>query len=119
MGQLKQIVGAMLADITQARVISDVYYRNLGPLYQEDPVLKLLSVPRTDIKEVTLTLKFAVLDEVPVKNPDRKNDPTAPMTLKEFEEIEAINVDIVTSRLANLPETLISSISITFDLSDR
>ncbi|NET76247.1 beta/gamma crystallin-related protein [Okeania sp. SIO1F9] len=61
MAKLKHIIGEILSDISQARVISDNYSRDLRPLYKEDPFLKLLSVPRTDIKEATIDLKFAIL----------------------------------------------------------
>lgn len=61
MAQLSQIIGAILSDITRARAISDTYTRDLKPSYEQDPFLKFLSVPRTDIKEVTLELKFAII----------------------------------------------------------
>lgn len=61
MAKLKQIISAILNDISQARAIADNYSRELKHSYKEDPFLKLLSVPRTDIKEVTIDLKFAIL----------------------------------------------------------
>lgn len=61
MAKIKQILGAILSDITKAQAISDTYSRDLKPSYREDPFLKLLSVPRTEIKDVTINLKFAIL----------------------------------------------------------
>lgn len=61
MAKLKQVIGAILSDITKGQVISDAYSRDLKSSYREDPVLKLLSVPRTEIKDVTINLKFAIL----------------------------------------------------------
>jgi hypothetical protein len=61
MVKLNQVLGAILSDITQAQFISDAYSRDLKLSYREDPVLKLLSVPRTEIKDVTIDLKFAIL----------------------------------------------------------
>jgi hypothetical protein len=61
MAKLKQVIGAILSDITNAQSISDAYSRDLKPSYREDPFLKLLSVPRTEIKDVTIDLKFAIL----------------------------------------------------------
>ncbi|OZH52484.1 hypothetical protein AFK68_24100 [Hydrocoleum sp. CS-953] len=75
MTKLKHIIGAILSDISQARVISDNYSRDLRPLYKEDPFLKLLSVPRTDIKEATIDLKFAILSNQNDPIPTSKNDP--------------------------------------------
>lgn len=61
MAKLKQILGKILSEITKAQAISDAYSRDLKPSYQEEPFLKLLSVPRTKIKDVTINLKFAIL----------------------------------------------------------
>ncbi|MGL5192657.1 MAG: hypothetical protein ACRC8Y_03490 [Chroococcales cyanobacterium] len=61
MTQIKQFIGAILSEVTKAQAISDTYSRDLKHSYQEDPVLNLLSVPRTKIKEVTIDLKFAIL----------------------------------------------------------
>lgn len=61
MAKLKQVIGAILSDITKGQAISDAYSRDLKSSYREDPVLKLISVPRTEIKDVTIDLKFAIL----------------------------------------------------------
>jgi hypothetical protein len=63
MAKLKQVIGAILCDINRARAISDAYSRDLKASYREDPFLKLLDVPRTDIKEMTIDLKFAILSD--------------------------------------------------------
>lgn len=63
MAKIKQILGAILSDVTKAQAISDAYSRDLKPSYREDPFLKLLSVPRTEIKDVTIALKFAIVQE--------------------------------------------------------
>jgi hypothetical protein len=60
MAKLKQVIGAILCDINRARAISDAYSRDLKASYREDPFLKLLDVPRTDIKEMTIDLKFSI-----------------------------------------------------------
>ena len=61
MAKLKQVIGAILSDITKGQAISDAYSRDLKTSYREDPVLKLLSLPRTEIKDVTINLKFAIV----------------------------------------------------------
>jgi hypothetical protein len=71
MAKLKQVIGAILSDITKGQAISDGYSRDLKSSYREDPILKLLSVPRTEIKEVTIDLKFAILKGENDKFPDR------------------------------------------------
>jgi hypothetical protein len=61
MAKLKQVIGAILSDLSKGQAISDAYSRDLKTSYREDPVLKLISVPRTEIKNVTIDLKFAIL----------------------------------------------------------
>jgi hypothetical protein len=63
MAKLNQIIGAILTEITKAQATSDAYSRNLKSSYREDPFLKLLSVPRTEVKNVTIDLKFAILKD--------------------------------------------------------
>lgn len=61
MTKLEQIIGSFLNDISRAQVISDTYSGDLKSTYREDPYLKLLSAPRTEIKEVSINLKFAIV----------------------------------------------------------
>ncbi|MGB3266025.1 MAG: hypothetical protein WBA89_18935 [Microcoleus sp.] len=105
MAKLKQIIGAFLTDISRARVISDTYSRELKASYKEDPFLKLLSVPRTDLKEVTIELKFSIKQlDIPENSAVEK-------------DIEDIDVEVVTDELASLSEATLSSISIKLDLT--
>jgi hypothetical protein len=60
MAKLNQIIGAILTEITKAQATSDAYSRDLKASYREDPFLKLLSVPRIEVKDVTIDLKFAI-----------------------------------------------------------
>lgn len=71
MAKLKQLLGAILNDVMKAQAISDAYSRDLKLSYQEDPSLKLLSVPRTEIKDITIDLKFAILKAETGKPPER------------------------------------------------
>ena len=59
--KLKQVISSILRDFTEAQHISDVYSSKLKESYKQDPMLALLNVPRAEIKEVTLDLKFAIL----------------------------------------------------------
>lgn len=60
MAKLNQVIGAILTEITKAQAISDTYSRELKTSYREDSFLKLLSVPRAEINEVVIDLKFVV-----------------------------------------------------------
>ncbi len=63
MAELHQILGSVLRDVAQARMISDVYSRNISTYYEQDPLLRRFPTPRTEIDEVEFDLKF-VLDGV-------------------------------------------------------
>ena len=61
MAKLNQVIGAILTEITKAQATSDAYSRDLKASYPDDPFFKFLSVPRTEIKDVMIDLKFAIL----------------------------------------------------------
>lgn len=60
MAELHQVIGSILRDITQARITSDIYSRNLSKLYEQDPLLRRFPAPRSEIDEVEIDLKFAI-----------------------------------------------------------
>ncbi len=60
MAELNDVLGAILRDVAQARVISDLYSRNVSLEYQQDDVLSAFPVPRVEITEASIDLKFAV-----------------------------------------------------------
>ncbi len=60
MAELYQIVGAMLRDITQARVMSDLYSRSISRRYEQDSLLRRFPVPRAEISELEIDLSFAL-----------------------------------------------------------
>ncbi len=60
MAELYQVVGAILRDIAQARVASDLYTRSISLNYEQDSLLRRFPVPRADITDVEIDLKFAV-----------------------------------------------------------
>jgi hypothetical protein len=60
MADLQQIVGAILRDLAKARFGSDLYSRSIARYYENDYLLRRYSVPRADIEEVEIDLKFSV-----------------------------------------------------------
>ncbi|MBL4705822.1 MAG: hypothetical protein JKY54_14950 [Flavobacteriales bacterium] len=60
MAELHNVVGAILRDIAQARVTSDLYSREVSRYYEEDSLLRLFPIPRTEIKEVEIDLMFGI-----------------------------------------------------------
>ncbi len=60
MAQLNQVIGAILRDIAQARLTSDLYTRDISRYYEQDSLLRIFPVPRSEINEVTIDLRFAI-----------------------------------------------------------
>jgi hypothetical protein len=58
--ELNDVLGAILRDVAQARVISDLYSRNVSLEYRQDEVLSGFPVPRVEVTETSIDLKFAV-----------------------------------------------------------
>ena len=62
--ELYQLIGASLRDVAQARVMSDLFSRQISFIYEGDGVLRHFPVPRVDIEEAELTLHFAIKEVV-------------------------------------------------------
>ncbi|MTI32112.1 hypothetical protein [Xanthovirga aplysinae] len=60
---LREVLGAVLKEVSDSRFLSDKYSRELSRVYQQDDIMKVFPVPRSEIKELDLELKFA-FDEV-------------------------------------------------------
>lgn len=72
MAEVRTLLGAILRDIAEARVTSDLFSRDVGLEYLDDEVLQTFSVPRVDMKQATVRLRFAVNSlEVKETDPDK------------------------------------------------
>jgi hypothetical protein len=60
LAELNDVLGAILRDVAQARVTSDLFSKNVSVDYQQDEVLSGFPVPRVEVVEASLDLKFAV-----------------------------------------------------------
>jgi hypothetical protein len=60
MADLAEFLGTVFRNLTQARVASDLFSRDVGRQYQKDPVLVEFPVPRLEVKEANIRLRFAV-----------------------------------------------------------
>lgn len=62
MPRLGDVLGSVLAEAARGRVAADSLTRDLVAVYRDDPVLSLMSVPRVTVKQMQVTLRFAVED---------------------------------------------------------
>ena len=60
MAELKDVLGAVLKDMAHSRVISDQFSSEVSQEYDKDPILGVFPVPRVEIREASINLKFAV-----------------------------------------------------------
>ncbi len=65
MADLQQIVGAILRDLAKARFSTDLYSRSIARYYENDYLLRKFPIPRADIEEVEIDLKFSLAEVVP------------------------------------------------------
>lgn len=75
MARLGSVLGAILAELTRARLVADELTKDLVSEYRDDPVLASMTVPRVVLDEVALTLRFGVsdLEEAPGLAPDAES----------------------------------------------
>lgn len=57
---LKEIVASALTDIAFARAEADQQSAQLSEKYRNDPILQYFPVPRVEINELVIDLKFAI-----------------------------------------------------------
>lgn len=63
MSNLSKVVGAILRDITDARSQADLQAREISRLYAADAILRYFPVPRAEVQDIRIELKFAVHTE--------------------------------------------------------
>jgi hypothetical protein len=60
MAELHHILGSLFSDIAQSVFTSDLYSRDISRYYEQDALLRHFPVPRTEIAELEVELKFAI-----------------------------------------------------------
>ncbi|HEV8251578.1 MAG TPA: hypothetical protein VGQ15_16525 [Gaiellaceae bacterium] len=60
MAELNDVLGAILRDLAQARVTADLFSQTVSAEYQPTGVLSGFSVPRVEVTQASIDLKFAV-----------------------------------------------------------
>ncbi len=74
MPELHHILGSIFRDIAQSVFTSDMYSRDISRYYEQDPLLRHFPVPRTEVDELEVQLKFAIanIDLNPVQSVSRE-----------------------------------------------
>lgn len=94
MADLQQLIGAILRDLAKARFASDLYSRSIARYYENDLLLRRYPIPRTEIEEAELQLKFAIaqVSDNPV-NAETREANVAFLLERTVEELVAIFLD--------------------------
>ncbi len=95
MPTLNQVIGTILQDIGKAKQSADVTSKEIGEQYKKDGILKHFPIPRVEIKNLTIDLKFAVTN---VKNNE-------------------IEIAVTNSELEKMPEANISSLQLNTEIN--
>jgi len=62
MADIQQILGALLRDLAKARFSADLYSRSIARYYENDYLLRRFPIPRADVEEVEIDLKFSIAE---------------------------------------------------------
>ncbi len=60
MPELHHILGSLFRDVAQSIFTSDMYSRDISRYYEQDALLRHFPVPRTEIDELEVQLRFAI-----------------------------------------------------------
>lgn len=99
MADLQQIVGAILRDLAKARFSADLYSRSIARYYENDYLLRKFPVPRADVEEVEIDLKFSIAGapESEVNNESQEAN-AAVLFERSVERLVATFLDIARAR---------------------
>lgn len=61
MPQLSEVLSGILRDVTKVRLEADKASAELVEIYRKDPVLQCFPVPRVEIRDLNIQLKFAFM----------------------------------------------------------
>jgi hypothetical protein len=93
MAGIDDIVGALLRDVTNSRVTSDMYSRNISRYYEQDAILRRFPVPRMEIDTLEMDLSFAI-NNVEV-DPLRKEGLESRLVIIFERQSDAMTVDFI------------------------
>ena len=109
MPALSDYVGALLAEITNARVQADLESARIAQLYASHPLLQHFAVPRMRLPNVTLELPVAVekIDQ-PTKTPPASEFATLRQKIDGIieQELRRLNLQLTASLRKRLTDTL-------------
>ncbi|PWG64936.1 hypothetical protein [Sediminicurvatus halobius] len=106
MADLQQVIGALLRDLAKARFASDLYSRSIARYYEGDFLLRKFPVPRADIAEVEVDLKFSITEvKASDVNTEGREANVAFLLERSVEELVATYLDLARDYSAQHPDT--------------
>lgn len=105
MADLEQVIGALLRDLAKARFASDIYSRSISRYYEQDFLLRRFPIPRAEIEEAEIELKFAIESvSASLANSEGREATLAPMFERNIERVVTLFLSLLIPRVANAPE---------------
>src|SRR3990167_4886749 len=110
MADLQQLIGAILRDLSKARFASDLYSRSVARYYENDHLLRRYPIPRSEIEEAELELKFAIADvRNNAVNTETREANVAFVLERTVEELVAIFLDCAGKYVDNAGQSAIQA----------
>jgi hypothetical protein len=120
MADLRDVVGAILRDVTEARGQADLAVRDLVSSYAKDPILRAFTIPRTEIRDLKIDLKVAVrsVDDSPddrarkeqrVRDIVRSSIASLPFPIDPRSEVSIIKMGLLSPSSESVEKELASS----------
>ncbi|MEM7442330.1 MAG: hypothetical protein AAF414_03250 [Pseudomonadota bacterium] len=101
MADLEQVVGALLRDLAKSRFAADIYSRSISRYYEQDFLLRRFPIPRTEIEEAEIELKFAIEGvAASLANTEGREATLAPMFERSIERVVTLFLSFLVPRVA-------------------
>ena len=102
MADLEQVIGAILRDLAKSRFASDIYSRSISRYYEQDFLLRRFPIPRAEIEEAEIELKFAIESvSASLANSEGREATLAPMFERAIERVVTLFLSFLVPRVAN------------------
>lgn len=109
--KLGDVLGGMLAAVTEAQYISDLYTDSLYPIYKDDNQLDTLAIPNTAFVKIELHMNFAIADVQVSQQPYNSTKPEPPPPPQVMVYVNAADLN-------ELPDKCISRLDVELRVQD-
>lgn len=110
MATINEVISTLLQNLSEARSSADQMSKQLSSEYMNDPVLRLFPVPRTEIRDVQIELKFGIREVKPRKdievNKQARKDALIQKTAEDYLQMLSEELEKESERKTELKEAI-------------